>query len=131
MQKSKKPSPVPPQSAFHFYRDIGALTGKSASSLEEFSHQLETVDAESIEFHMRRGDFEKWVEDTLHKEKLAKRIETIKTLGLRGEKLRKAVHGEVQRNMLSRPYNYHFCMYCGRETGKGASYCWNCGKALP
>jgi len=99
----KAPSSVPPQKAFYFYRDIGAPTGKSASSLEEFSHQLETVDANSIEFHVKRGDFENWIRDIFHNNKLAKRLTTIKTLGLRGEQLRKIVHEEVQRNILIYP----------------------------
>jgi len=100
-KKSSKPlSSVPPQKAFYFYRDIGAPIGKSASSLEEFSHQLETVDASSIEFHVKRGDFENWVRDIFHNNKLAGRLRTIKTLGLRGEQLRKVVREEVQRNML-------------------------------
>jgi len=100
-KKSPKPlSSVPPQKAFYFYRDIGAPTGKPASSLDEFSHQLETVDAASIEFHVKRGDFENWVRDVFHNNKLAERLRTIKTLGLRGEQLRKVVREEVQRNML-------------------------------
>lgn len=99
-KKSHTPSSVPPQKAFYFYRDIGAPIGKSASSLEEFSHQIETVDASSIEFHVKRGDFENWIRDIFHNSKLAKRLSTIKTLGLRGEQLRKVVREEVQRNML-------------------------------
>lgn len=99
----KTPISVPPQKAFYFYRDIGAPMGKSASSLKEFSHQLETIDAESIEFHTKRGDFENWVKDIFRNNKLAKRLKTIKTLGLRGEQLRKVVHEEVQRNMLIYP----------------------------
>ena len=99
----KTPISVPPQSAFYFYRGIGAPTGKSASSLKEFSHQLETVDAESIEFHVKRGDFENWVKDMFRNNKLARRLKIVKTLGLRGEQLRKVVHEEVQRNILIYP----------------------------
>jgi len=94
---------APPQKAFYFYTNIGAPTGQIASSLDEFSNQLKAVNVASIEFHIQRGDFENWVRDIFHNNKLAARLKLIKALGLKGEKLREAVYEEVKRNMLIHP----------------------------
>ena len=52
---------VPYQEGFRFSRGIGDYTGQVATSLEEFAEMLRTVDSKSIDFHMERRDFEKWV----------------------------------------------------------------------
>ena len=52
---------VPYQEGFHFSRGIGDYTGQVAMSLEEFAEILRSVDSKSIDFHMERRDFEKWV----------------------------------------------------------------------
>jgi hypothetical protein len=100
---SQAPFSVPPQKAFYFYTNIGAPTGQVASSLEGFANQLKTVNVASIEFHMQRGDFENWIRDVFHNNKLAARLKLIKALGLKGEKLREAVYEEVKRNMAIHP----------------------------
>jgi len=89
-------SPILPQSAFYFYTDVGAPTGKAAASLEEFCNQLKTIGVTSIEFHMGRGDFENWVKNVLGDMELAARLERIKILSLSGEELRTKVYDEVK-----------------------------------
>jgi len=89
-------SPVRPQSAFYFYTDVGAPTGKAAASLEEFCNQLKTIDVASVKFHMRRGDFENWVKNVLGDMELAARLEKIRTLSLSGEQLRTKIYDEVK-----------------------------------
>jgi len=89
-------SPILPQSAFYFYTDVGAPTGKAAASLEEFCNQLKTIGVTSIEFHMGRGDFENWVKNVLGDMELAARLERIKILSLSGEELRTKVYDEVR-----------------------------------
>jgi len=89
-------SPILPQSAFYFYTDVGMPIEKAAASLEEFCNQLKTIDAASIEFHMRRGDFENWVKNVLGDMELAARLERIKMLSLSGEELRTKVYDEVK-----------------------------------
>jgi len=89
-------SPILPQSAFYFYTDVGAPTGKAAASLEEFCNQLKTIDVASIEFHMGRGDFENWVKNVVGDMELAARLERIKMLSLSGEELRTKVYDEAK-----------------------------------
>ena len=56
---------VPFERGFHFSTPTGAYTGISALSLQDFADKLITVDAESIEFHYYRGDFQRWIDNTL------------------------------------------------------------------
>lgn len=60
--------------AFHFFTDIEQDTGKSATSLADFPEKLKVVPLKSIEFHSKRGDFERWFRETLGDEYLAREI---------------------------------------------------------
>lgn len=85
---SKVLKPVPSgEKAFYFATNVGKYTGKSASSLSDFSVKLKTIDIESVDFHFARQDFEKWIKETLGDAELAKQINGIK--GLKGEALRR------------------------------------------
>jgi len=82
--------PVPSDKCFLFYTGIGPdkFTKISACSLLDFREKLKKVDAKSLDFHIPRGDIEKWVRNVLGDEELAKEIERIKSLRLNGEALR-------------------------------------------
>jgi hypothetical protein len=54
---------VPREKAFYFFTSIGNYTGKSASSLKEFMEKINEVNVKSLEFHLYRGDFEKWINE--------------------------------------------------------------------
>jgi len=77
---------------FYFCVDIGNYTGISAASYEEFLTSIKRVKAESLSFHIVRGDFEKWVLDVLRDEKLAKEIREIKNQKLQGQALRNRLY---------------------------------------
>jgi hypothetical protein len=70
--------------AFDFFTDVGQGTGKSATSLADFSEKLKVVPLKSIEFHSKRGDFERWFRETLGDEYLARET----------GKIEKSVHRE-------------------------------------
>ncbi|MEM3578119.1 MAG: DUF5752 family protein [Candidatus Bathyarchaeia archaeon] len=76
---------------FLFYTGVGKdkFTGVMAWSLKGFIGALKKVDAKSIEFHWRRGDFEQWVENSLHDKQLADKLKKIKVEKQKGEELRK------------------------------------------
>jgi len=84
-----KPEQIAP---FHFYVDIGDYTGTSAASYEDFLKCIKQVNAKSLSFHVKRGDFEKWVSDALQDENLAKEIAKIKIKKLRGQSLRNRLY---------------------------------------
>ena len=89
---------VPMTEAFHFFTDIGKYDGKSAASLADFSEKLKTVQLKSIEFHFRRGDFERWIRETLGDEYLANEICRIDK-SVQGETLNTAVQRTVQNRL--------------------------------
>lgn len=80
---------------FYFYIDIGNYTGMSASSYEEFLACVKRIKTKSLNFHLKRGDFEKWVSDILNDEVLAKKIEKIKNQKLWGQALRNRLYHTV------------------------------------
>ncbi len=78
---------TPDDKAFHFYLDLHKPLSQSANSLSEFSQKLKTIDKTSIEFHICRGDFEKWF-TSLGDVELAKKMALLREKGLAGEPLR-------------------------------------------
>jgi alpha-amylase len=69
---------VPYEKGFHFYTALGHFTRETATSLDAFEMKLQVVPMDSVNFHLQRGDFQKWIEDTLGDIELAKRVSLIK-----------------------------------------------------
>lgn len=95
----------PMENAFLFHTGIGQYTGIFATSLVDFCDKLQEVDAQSVEFHVSRGDFESWVR-FLGDTELAGRIHLIRDTKLSGEKLRREVSEAVKTRLkeLKRAY---------------------------
>ena len=91
---------VPYEKGFHFYTASDNFTGETATSLDEFEKKIQVVPAASVNFHFQRGDFQKWISDTLGDDKLAKRVSLIE-LTLPVEDLRKEllaiVHARINQ----------------------------------
>ena len=81
---------------FHFYEDIHKPLHQTAMSLEDFGNKIKTIPSHSLEFHMKRGDFSKWVEDTIGDTKLARAINRINASG---EDLRKELSSTVGKRI--------------------------------
>lgn len=62
--------------------------GESAASLEEFLEKIREIDTSSLEFHLSRRDFEKWIAETLEDRELATEIEHLQNLEPTGDALR-------------------------------------------
>ena len=92
---------------FHFYVDINDYTGISAASYEDFLTSIKQVKMKSLSFHVKRGDFEKWVSDVLKDEKLAKEIGRIRNLKLQGQALRNRLYRVVSKRHRELPRNTH------------------------
>lgn len=86
---------LPPENAFLFYRDIGVSAGKSASSLPEFAQIIRDLEETSVEFHLVRGDFEKWI-SFIGDHQLSSKVMKIKGLGLRGADLRDKLYETIR-----------------------------------
>jgi hypothetical protein len=89
---------VPYENGFHFYTGLGYFTGKTATSLDNFEKILQVVAADSVNFHFQRGDFQKWIEDTVGDKELARRIGSIK-MPYSAEELRKELLAIVQTRL--------------------------------
>jgi len=79
---------APLETAFYCYTNFGQYTGLLATSIEGFIEALEKSPIESIEFHAKRRDYEKWVRGVLALNELADGIEDLRRMGLTGEGLR-------------------------------------------
>jgi hypothetical protein len=83
--------------AFYFFTSIGTYTNKYAISLGDFVRKIKEVDTKSIEFHLNRGDLEKWFTHTLEDKELAQEIKNLQKQNLTGESLRQKLHVIVSR----------------------------------
>ena len=83
--------PVPKDSAFHFYTEIGQPTGFSAESLKDFYEIIKRVAVESLEFHLYREDFENWIKSVFEDKTLANNLARLRIANSKGEDLRKGI----------------------------------------
>jgi len=90
---------VPREKAFYFFTSIGNYTGASAASLKEFMEKVNEVNVKSLEFHMYRGDFERWVSEVLQDGELAMDIRRLQKLNLMGEPLRNQLFLTASRRL--------------------------------
>ena len=94
------------QEAFYFHTSIGNYTGHKAHSLKEFEQELLKVDLKSLEFHLPREDFEKWMRFSLKEEALAKKVEALRKQKVTGKLLRNWLYTHVRKHIktLNKPY---------------------------
>lgn len=88
---------VKPEEGFYFCTNTGNYTGYSALNFEEFHETFYKVPLESIEFHMERGDFEKWLH-FIGMQDLAREVEAIRTSKLSGENLRQKLAEAMEKH---------------------------------
>jgi hypothetical protein len=65
--------------AFFFYEDIGKPTGDLAVSLSDLCNKISTINPRSLAFHLKRGDFENWVQEIIGDAELVRRMRKLKT----------------------------------------------------
>jgi Family of unknown function (DUF5752) len=96
---SKILASFPREKAFYFFTSIGNYTGVSASSLKEFTEKINEVNVKSLEFHLNRGDFEKWVSEVLQDNELSWELKRLQRLNLSGDNLRNQLYSIVSRRL--------------------------------
>jgi hypothetical protein len=89
---------LPREQAFYFFTSIGNYTGESATSLEDFAKKLLKTNIKSLEFHLYRGDFEKWITGTLEDSALASKVRQLKELKPIGIDLRDRLYLIVSKH---------------------------------
>jgi alpha-amylase len=80
---------LPVEKGFIFFYDFARPTGLVAYSLSDFHAILKIIDKGSIEFHVNKGDFERWLSQVIGDEETASRIYRLPKKGSDGETLRK------------------------------------------
>jgi len=101
---SKIPRTLPREKAFYFFTSIGNYTGESASSLKEFMEKINQVNVKSLEFHLYRGDFEKWITEVLENRRLAEDIVKLQKTNPLGDQLRNQLHAIVSKHYQQMAY---------------------------
>ena len=87
------------KNAFYFFTSVGNYTGQRAMSLEDFVHKIGEVETVSLEFHLYRGDFEKWAAEVLEDSELTRRISDLKHLQPVENALRDQLHFTVSKRL--------------------------------
>ena len=88
-------SPVAPEKAFYFHTGINKYSGLQANSLPDFCEKLKNADIHSLEFHLSRKDFERWLESIGDLE-LAKKMGIIRETEVSGEELRRLIYNAIK-----------------------------------
>lgn len=78
---------------FTFSFDFVRSSGLTVQSLSEFHSVLKEIDVSAIQFHVERGDFERWLSQVVGDDKLAGQLVKIKSS-------KKALKGEVLRSKI-------------------------------
>jgi hypothetical protein len=89
---------LPRENAFYFFTSIGNYTGVSADSLEEFVKKILEVNVKSLEFHLDRGDLQKWIEGTLEDKALSDEIRKLQQSKFVGNELRDNLYLTVSKH---------------------------------
>jgi DNA-binding Lrp family transcriptional regulator len=87
----KTVAPIAGNLSFSFYLAVDKPTGMSAGSIKEFFDVILKVAADSLEFHLYRGDFENWFKTAVSDASFSEELTNIKKMDLKGEELRKAI----------------------------------------
>ena len=91
-------SAVPHDKGFNFFTGLDRNTCETATSLETFAQELESINADSIKFHFQRKDFQNWIKTTVGDDVLVERINHI-NVQLPVEELRNELVQTVQNRI--------------------------------
>ena len=90
--------------SFHFCRATGRFkfikvqpSGEKANSLADFVKKIRKIDPASLDFHYYRGDFERWLENSVGDLVLASRLSIRRRITLKGEALREFIINQLKK----------------------------------
>jgi mannose-1-phosphate guanylyltransferase/phosphomannomutase len=79
---------LPTVQPFYFYSDVGKYTGITASTVLELANMIQEVEVQSVEFHLFRRDFERWIREVYQAFDLVERIARLRKEALKGKQLK-------------------------------------------
>ncbi len=92
---------LPAGMGFTFSYEFARSSSITVRSLNDFYSALKTIDVSSIQFHMEKGDFERWLSQVVGDDKLADQVAKVNMPNrkLIGEALRKKVLAIIERRI--------------------------------
>lgn len=81
-------TPVQEELGFQFYYGLNRPADIIIDTLEDFYIVIKQINAESLEFHLYRGDFENWLKESFKDPQLSFEFGAVRAFDLRGEELR-------------------------------------------
>jgi hydroxymethylpyrimidine pyrophosphatase-like HAD family hydrolase len=88
-------APLPAPKRFYFHDEGGGYLGRVAANLWEFRQALSDVPLNVLQFHLIRGDYERWIREVLRDDELSRRVRKLGGRDLYGEELRRALFETV------------------------------------
>jgi hypothetical protein len=88
------------EKGFHFYSSPREYSGVTATSLYEFVEKMQIISAESVEYHISRGDFSRWINDVIEDAELSAEIANIEEEKSSPETLRNKIIEVIQRRTI-------------------------------
>jgi len=82
---------LPAGRGFTFFYEFARPTEYTVHSINEFYSTLKVINPKPIQFHMQRGDFERWVRHVVGADKLADELMNMSDTKLTGEFLRQRI----------------------------------------
>ena len=90
---------LPTEKGFTFFYEFARPTQRTVHSLYEFQSTLKVIDPKSIQFHMERGDFARWLNQVIGDGKLAEELTELSNKKLAGASLRKKIISAVKQRI--------------------------------
>jgi len=87
------------EKGFYFYLDERTPLGLVAKGYRDFYEAVQRVSEISLEFHLKRGDFEKWFEQVFGDVELAESFRQLRETQVRGASLKNSIASLVQRRV--------------------------------
>jgi alpha-amylase len=92
---------LPTGMGFTFSYDFARSSSLTVHSLDEFYSALKTIKVSSIQYHIERGDFERWLSQVVGDDELADQIAKVNSSKrkLKGEALRRRIIAITERRL--------------------------------
>ncbi len=88
-------APLPKPKRFYYKLPSHYKGAKIAASLWEFRETIPALPIETIQYHLKNKDFERWLKEVMHDQELARQIRKLSNRRLTGAELRDSLYATV------------------------------------
>jgi len=90
---------LPNDKGFTFFYEFARPTPVTTFDLDDFTRALSHIPVQSLQYHMERGDFERWLSQVIGDKKLAEKVASLSVDKLAGEALRRKLVAVVKARL--------------------------------